>query len=495
MLAPLCIATLLSAGDLATPPAPPSNVMGGTVADTCQWPATVLMEGCSGTLVHPEIVIYAAHCPNTNNVRFGVNGNNRSVPTDYCMAAPEYPETGYDYRYCKLSQPVNDVPIAPVIMGCEIDQVPAGTTVYMVGFGSTSNQGGGFGTKRWVEAEIAGYPSDGKLIGLWYADNDTGICSGDSGGSMYVELDDGSWRSVGITVTTAGPCGGSSQSVPIWAKVDWVEQTSGIDITPCHDADGSWNPSADCAGFTTSPDDLSGLSWNTGCGPGPVSGASSVCGPPYGDPQDTTAPTIEIITPVGGAYPGPLFNTPIEITASDDWGVLDVTLSFADETEVLTDEPYSPDYTVSFPEGIWEITATARDWSGNTTDAVPVTLEVGEIGTGTGTDSDTGSTTTAGTPSSTDSETTSSDSQTTSDVATASDVGTTSEPETTSGPETTSDGGTTWDPGVTAHQGPNDSDGCGCRTRHGTEGPLALLLGGLFLAIRRRRAAQLSTRP
>jgi len=494
MLVPFCLATLLSASDLATPPAPPSNVMGGTVADTCQWPATVLMSGCSGTLVHPEIVIYAAHCPNTSTVRFGVDGDDRSVGTDYCMAAPDYPATGHDYRYCKLSQPVNDVPIAPVIMGCEIDQIPVGTTVYMVGFGSTSNQGGGFGTKRWVEAEIAGFPSDGKLIGLWYVDNDTGICSGDSGGSMYVELEDGSWRSVGITVTTAGPCGGSSQSVPIWADVAWVEQTSGVDITPCHDADGSWNPSADCTGFTTSPDDLSGLSWNTGCGPGPVSGASGVCGPPFGEPQDTTAPTIEIVTPTSGAYPGPLFNTAIEITASDDWGVLDVTLNFADETEVLTEEPYSPDYTVNFPEGVWEITATARDWSGNTADAVPVTLEVGEINTGT--DTDTGSTGTGGTTGGTESETTSSDTETTTDMGTTtSDVGTTSDTGTTPGPGTTSEQETTTDGNTTGTPGPDDPEGCSCGAGGRHSAPWALFLGGLLFAIRRRRAAPLSIRP
>jgi hypothetical protein len=428
--------------------------MGGTVANTCQWPATVLMQGCSGTLVHPEIVIYAAHCPSTSSVRFGVYGNDRSVGTEYCRAAPEYPSTGYDYRFCKLSQPVNDVPIAPVIMGCEIDQIAVGTTVYMVGFGNTNNQGGGFGTKRWVEAEIAGFPSYGRLIGVWYADDDTGICSGDSGGSMYVELEDGSWRSVGINVTVAPPCGGSSQSVPMWAKVAWVEETSGVDITPCHDADGSWNPSADCTGFAMAPNDGSGLSWNTGCGPGPESGASSVCGPPYGDPQDTTAPTIEIVTPSSGAVPGPEFSTPIEISADDDWGILDVGVAIDGEQQaVLTAPPYELE-NVLFREGTWEIDATARDWSGNVTDAATVVLVVGE-----GDGDDGGST---------------------------DDTGATDEPDGT-GPSTDDDGGDTesGEPPGGSDGGDESDDGCGCRSTHGSPVAFAAFVL-LALACRRR---------
>src|SRR5688572_27429935 len=42
---------------------PESPIYGGTNVPSCGWPSAVELGGsCSGTLVHPELVIYAAHC-------------------------------------------------------------------------------------------------------------------------------------------------------------------------------------------------------------------------------------------------------------------------------------------------------------------------------------------------------------------------------------------------------------------------------------------------
>ncbi len=455
-------------GGYTVPTPEPLPVIGGEVAEACEWPTTVLMSGCSGTLVHPEIVLYAAHCPGANNVRFGTEGDDRTVQTVSCAAAPEYPATGFDYAYCRLAQPVTDVPIVPIMMGCERDQLEVGTRAWLVGFGNTTNGGGGFGTKRWIEGEVAGFPADGKQIGVFYDDPDTGICNGDSGGSAFAQLDDGTWRLFGIASTVPGSCGGSSQHIPAWAAAAWIEEETGLDITPCHDADGAWNPGPACGAFPTNPGGGNGLSWATGCGPGPVGEVAQTCGAPNGEPQDVEPPTLSFVSPASGVHPGPEFETRIELDVTDDSGILDVSIAFADETQALFEAPPYAIPSVVFPEGTWEIVATARDWSGNVAEA-SVTLAVGEqADDSSGGDDDSGAAETSGTGGGTSATTT---------------PGTTSGQGDGDGSTTDASDGPETD---TSTGGADEADaGCGCTQRSGAPGSLLLLLG--LVALRRRR--------
>lgn len=64
-------------------------IVGGSVASTCQWPTTVLLPnaGCSGTLIHPLIVVTASHCGTTEKI--AILGENRTTPArtlpiEYC---------------------------------------------------------------------------------------------------------------------------------------------------------------------------------------------------------------------------------------------------------------------------------------------------------------------------------------------------------------------------------------------------------------------------
>ncbi len=75
---------------------------------------------------------------------------------------------------------------------------------------------------------------------------------------------------------------------PITAgHVEWLENETGFDLTPCHDSDGTWAPTEACGGF---PLDLQSGStdWSQGCARAEVSGPGSLCGEPNPDATGTT---------------------------------------------------------------------------------------------------------------------------------------------------------------------------------------------------------------
>jgi hypothetical protein len=259
---------------------PESRIYGGAPVGACGWPTTVSLGGsCSGTLVHPEVVIYAAHCGDDyTSVRFGEKisgGQGRNVPVSFCEIYPAGgPGNGRDYAFCKLAQPVTDVPIVPIAMGCETDEIAPGKAVTMVGFGEADN--GPYGTKRWVNSTVSSISAQREVF-IGGAGKDT--CQGDSGGPVFMQVDDGngpSWRVFGIT-SYGGACGGGGYYSQMHHGVAWFEDMSGEDLTPCHDADGTWNPGPDCTEFPVTPNVGSGT-WANGCSGGPVTGASETCG-------------------------------------------------------------------------------------------------------------------------------------------------------------------------------------------------------------------------
>ncbi len=256
---------------------PTQEIYGGTVVNSCGWPATVSLGGsCTGTLIHPEVVLYAAHCgSNYSSVRFGndIGGNpGFAVPTEFCTTFPGgAPGNGSDFALCKLATPVEDVPIVPPLMGCETSVLQAGEDVTLVGFGTANN--GPYGVKREVTTTLNGINGANEAF---IGGNGLDSCQGDSGGPAFVQLPDGSWRVFGIT-SYGGACGGGGYYSMMHIGMPWFEQQSGIDLTPCHDANGNWDPTPACGGFPLTPA-AGGSSWGAQCGGGPASGFSSTCG-------------------------------------------------------------------------------------------------------------------------------------------------------------------------------------------------------------------------
>jgi hypothetical protein len=276
-------------------------IWGGAPVTTCQWPTTVsLSGGCTATLVHPSIVTTAGHCGSAQ--KYAVFGETLAAPArrvaiEYCRvfkasaapALPPVPNTLRDWAFCKLQVPVTDVPIVPILMGCETEALVPGAKVIVAGFGaSATGTADGYGTKRWVETTINRVDSG---HGIQVGGMGKAPCYGDSGGPAYIRLGDGSWRVFGIDSTgLAASCAAGDLMALIHPAVPWIEQQSGVDITPCHDADGTWHPSAGCGAFSVAPD-APGRQWSNGCAEPTVSAPSATCGPPAVPvPDDAGAP-------------------------------------------------------------------------------------------------------------------------------------------------------------------------------------------------------------
>jgi hypothetical protein len=137
-----------------------------------------------------------------------------------------------------------------------------------VGFGTADN--GPYGIKREVTTTITSINADNEVrVGGSGKDS----CQGDSGGPVYLQLDDGSWRVFGITSWGYG-CGDGGYYSMMHRGISWFESQSGVDITPCHDANGTWNPSEGCGEFPLETRPGAG-SWTSGCGGVDLSGWSA----------------------------------------------------------------------------------------------------------------------------------------------------------------------------------------------------------------------------
>ena len=251
-------------------------IVGGNLATTCEWPTAIMLVGplvaCSGTLVSPRVVVTARHClidesgnptPPTS-IGLGETRNEwaKTVAVSQCFTHPDN-----DFGLCTLAEDLTGIPIVPVMAPCEMSELAAGKAIVEVGFGVTSATSDTKGTKTWIKGTI-----ESAAPGQVYIDVTTGSQDGeyygDSGGPLFLQMPDSTWRLVGedccsppISGKDAAPRVSSYTSVPY--NVAWAERQSGVDLTPCHDASG-WNPTTACAGFPTNPGDSVGT-WSTLC--------------------------------------------------------------------------------------------------------------------------------------------------------------------------------------------------------------------------------------
>jgi hypothetical protein len=381
--------TAAQGGELVSESPPPQPIYYGEQAGTCEFPTAVSLGSCTATLVHPELIIYAAHCGSGyGSVFFGndTDGQGFAVGTAGCETNPNWAGIGYgvDIAYCRLAEPVTEVPFTPPLMGCETDVLQPGREVWIVGFGETEQGVYGVKHKALTTFNYTDGNGDANIGG-----NGTTVCFGDSGGPAFVRLGeddgfDGSWRAFGIASYVYTPCGTDGFSAMMHNGVEWVESASGIDVTPCHDADGTWNPSAACTGFPAGIDAGSG-DWGSGCAPGPLVGSGATCGPPHGG-GDTEAPTVTITSPADGEHvaigagAGDA-QVRVSVAAQDDVGIAQVHL-VVDGVEAGTDANPPYEFDVSLASGTHELGALAVDLDDNVGVGETISIRVGDAGGG-----------------------------------------------------------------------------------------------------------------
>lgn len=248
-----------------------SSIVGGQSAKACAWPSVFFVktkaktgEGmCTATLVHPRVLLYAAHCGIVLHARIGedVIAPSKTLEADAFVESQAYPDyewltdVEHDWAYAVLKEPILDIPIVPVAHSCEYDQlVKSGTQVHLVGFSPNKRSDEenpepkeGNYPLRWATSKVGDVSHKGRLT---TGGNGVHGCGGDSGGPLMAKLPDGSWRTIGITSTLTGKCrekgAYASYSHARKEMIAWVEKESGIDITPCYSLDGSPTPSAEC---------------------------------------------------------------------------------------------------------------------------------------------------------------------------------------------------------------------------------------------------------
>lgn len=301
-----CLLALALLGCSLEPPGEPLGerqhpIVGGEETAECSWPTAVhfvasLDENtqgeCTATLVHPKLITIAAHCVDQGvpqEIFFGDtrdhDGPGRRVGIESCTQKGGQ-QAGEDFAYCILDEEVNDVSIIPILYGCELEQLQEDSQVALVGFGNidedTPSPGG---RKRWVEAPVV--EIEEKTIDLGESGHSN--CFGDSGGPAFLQLADGSWRVFGATSTSYVVDDVACAHAGTWAftpyYVEWMEESSGLDVTPCFDADGTWNPGPDCKGVPKNPEASTGT-WLQMCRQTEqLSGFLATCGAPYEPPS------------------------------------------------------------------------------------------------------------------------------------------------------------------------------------------------------------------
>ncbi|MCP4679709.1 MAG: trypsin-like serine protease [Deltaproteobacteria bacterium] len=238
------------------------GIIGGTPTNYKDWKGVVMVSAgglCSGTLIHPRVVLSAGHCVKLNDAATGQNHDYTLNPGAVSIrgGANMFTATTFARGQEIVTHPTWTGELSPnagdlslILLGKEVTSIPyyplrdfpvpqSGTKGKLVGYGGTGGMGMG-GSPRVGDTTLLNVMSDVIETG-----DPANTCQGDSGGPMFTEQN-GEWVVTGVTsFGTSQNCykDHGSYSVNVVSYCNWIDKTmkelvgEGLGLEKCSNCD------------------------------------------------------------------------------------------------------------------------------------------------------------------------------------------------------------------------------------------------------------------